>query len=74
MLRLGDMPPSGEPQPSPTELETLNAWLDTILVDPDGNHRQAAPRRLNRAEYNNTLRDLLGLDLPAPAPQLALCG
>jgi hypothetical protein len=63
VLRLGDMPPPEEPQPSSSELETLNAWLDTNLVDRDHNRARNVVRRLNRAEYNNTLRDLLGLDL-----------
>jgi Protein of unknown function (DUF1592)/Protein of unknown function (DUF1588)/Protein of unknown function (DUF1587)/Protein of unknown function (DUF1585)/Protein of unknown function (DUF1595)/Planctomycete cytochrome C len=62
-LRSGDMPPDGEPAPTAGELETLNSWLDVVLVDQDQSRRPAAPRRLNRAEYNNTIRDLVGLDL-----------
>ncbi len=57
------MPPEGEPGPTSAELETVNGWLDAVLVDHAQRRRRTAPRRLNRAEYNNTVRDLVGLDL-----------
>ena len=50
-------------RPDAEELETLNSWLDTALVEDDGGAGRVAIRRLNRAEYNNTIRDLIGLDL-----------
>jgi hypothetical protein len=64
-LRSESMPPEGEPRPDPLAMETLYAWLDNVLRS-DG--REAAPttlRRLNRSEYNNTIRDLIGLHLRA---------
>jgi hypothetical protein len=62
-LRSESMPPDGEPRPSDEELETMNSWLDTVLATEDRGARRVNVRRLNRAEYNNTIRDLLGLDL-----------
>jgi hypothetical protein len=62
-LRADDMPPAGEPRPSGAELETINSWLDTMLSDRDAAPRRVSVRRLNRAEFNNTIRDLIGLDL-----------
>ncbi len=62
-LRSEIMPPDGEPHPTAGELETINGWLDAA-IGPD---RRGAGgvnlRRLNRVEYNNTIRDLIGLDL-----------
>ncbi len=59
------MPPLGMPQPSKLERSTLVTWLETTL---SGNCKLKDPgkvtmRRLNRQEYNNTVRDLVGLDL-----------
>jgi len=65
-LRHGDMPPSTEPRPDPAQLQAVTHWLATEfdredkLAPPYVGH--VAPRRLNRTEYNNTVRDLLGVD------------
>jgi hypothetical protein len=62
-LRSGSMPPEGQPRPEPEELQTLRDWLDAAS-GPDGlGTARVTIRRLNRAEYNNTIRDLIGLDL-----------
>jgi mono/diheme cytochrome c family protein len=66
-LRSGDMPPPGKRRPSATEMDTINAWLDALVFQTDCNGGRKDPgrvtlRRLNRAEYNNTIRDLLGID------------
>lgn len=67
-LKTRAMPPDDEKkQPSDPEREKLVAWLDAAMDRID----ERAPRdpgrvtirRLNRAEYNNTIRDLTGLDL-----------
>lgn len=66
-LKTGQMPPPGVPHPS-TEttlavarsLEAEFARQDR-MVKPDPGRVTA--RRLNRAEYNNTIRDLLGIDI-----------
>jgi hypothetical protein len=62
-LRSGNMPPEGEPRPDPAELETVNSWLDVVAFAGDDGRGRVTLRRLNRAEYNNTIRDLIGLDL-----------
>jgi hypothetical protein len=62
-LRTETMPPAGESRPSDEELETINSWLDSVLAGDDRGPERVAVRRLNRTEYNNTIRDLIGLDL-----------
>lgn len=62
------MPPDGEPQPSDEERAQLTAWTRAALTSgesTDPKRRNPGPaliRRLNRTEFNYTLRDLLGVD------------
>ena len=65
-LRAGEMPPAGRPAPDPGARTQLVTWLETELdrsaaESPDPG--SPAIHRLNRAEYRNAVRDLLGLDL-----------
>ena len=65
-LRSGAMPPPGRPRPSPGELVALATWLDAQVFrcsGPDAEPGRVTMRRLNRAEYDRTIRDLIGLDL-----------
>jgi hypothetical protein len=62
-LRTQNMPPEGESRPNGEELESINSWLDTALLADNSGAGRVTVRRLNRAEYNNTIRDLVGLDL-----------
>ncbi len=60
------MPPMDALQPTPAEREKLATWVDTTLSNAqcqvhDPGH--VTLRRLNREEYNNTIRDLVGMDL-----------
>ncbi len=61
------MPPADMPQPSLDELDRIIAWIENdFLAAQCAKQVSSAPvviRRLNRQEYNNTIRDLLGLDL-----------
>jgi Protein of unknown function (DUF1592)/Protein of unknown function (DUF1588)/Protein of unknown function (DUF1587)/Protein of unknown function (DUF1585)/Protein of unknown function (DUF1595)/Planctomycete cytochrome C len=61
------MPPADMPQPSLAELDRLIGWIENdFLAAQCGQQASSAPvviRRLNRQEYDNTIRDLLGLDL-----------
>jgi len=64
------MPPEEGDQPSKDERQQLVAWLDDVLnnIDCDLLRNPGRPtiRRLNRTEYRNTVRDLLGVDyIPA---------
>ncbi|MFT3878767.1 MAG: DUF1592 domain-containing protein [Gemmatales bacterium] len=65
-VKTGEMPPEGKPRPTRTELDTLTAWLDGQVVKAHLNGKRdpgrVTMRRLNRNEYNNTIRDLLGVD------------
>ena len=63
----GEMPPA-EQQPIDSESRTeLTKWirdnLDRVARERKGDRNQVVMRRLNRYEYNNTLRDLLGVKL-----------
>ena len=66
-LKSGQMPPAGRPRPNEAELRTVIKNLEDALgasaaeIGPDPGH--IAPHRLNRTEYNNTIRDLLGVDM-----------
>ena len=64
-LRTGEMPPDDEKQPSLAEREKIMAWIDRAVfaVDPARpDPGRVTIRRLNRTEYNNTIRDLVGVD------------
>ncbi len=64
-LRTAEMPPDDEKQPTLDEREKLMKWIDLAVfaVDPDRpDPGRVTIRRLNRAEYNNTIRDLVGVD------------
>jgi hypothetical protein len=61
----GIMPPKKQPQPTPKEKQLILSWLAaTFAGDHDSaNAGRVTMRRMNRLEYNNTVRDLTGLDL-----------
>jgi hypothetical protein len=66
VIHAGEMPPGARPRPAPGESD---AFLKTV-GDLFDHHDRTAPldpgrvtmRRLNRLEYNNTIRDLVGVD------------
>ena len=66
-LHRGAMPPLGAPSLSSSDRETLLSWLEESLREADEARRPSrgvvVMRRLNRVEYQNTMRDLLGLDI-----------
>jgi hypothetical protein len=66
-LQVGLMPPADESQPSLEERDRIIGWVEKdFLAAQCAEQKSSAPvviRRLNRQEYNNTIRDLLGLDL-----------
>jgi mono/diheme cytochrome c family protein len=64
-LAANEMPPPERPQPTADERRAVVAWLNRELANSHGSpnrSRQITLRRLNRVEYNNTIRDLLALD------------
>ena len=64
-LRTSAMPPDDEEkQPTLAERERLMKWIDLVVfaTDPDKpDPGRVTLRRLNRVEYNNTVRDLVGI-------------
>lgn len=66
LMRSGQMPPEGEPAPSAGEVEVVTRWirdaLDYVPADGAVDPGWFIIHRLNRTEYRNTLRDLLGID------------
>ena len=71
VLKAEEMPPA-KPLPTVEEREKLTAWIDDAMRNVDWNRFKNPGHvplaRLNRTEYNNTIRDLTGIDLhPADA-------
>ena len=69
-LRAGEMPPAGRRRPDAGQAHAVVAWLEAELdraatASPDPG--RPAVHRLNRAEYANAIRDLLGLELDVNA-------
>jgi uncharacterized protein DUF1592/uncharacterized protein DUF1588/uncharacterized protein DUF1585/uncharacterized protein DUF1587/uncharacterized protein DUF1595/cytochrome c len=62
-LGAGLMPPPGEPRPSNQVIAGLVSYLETELDAAVPQPAGAAVRRLNRAEYGNAVRDLLGFPI-----------
>ena len=70
VIASGEMPPaaSKKPQPTKDEKEFILNWIENSLTKVDCSPStpkdpgRVTIRRLNRAEYNNTIRDLCGVD------------
>lgn len=64
-LNLGEMPPEDETQLNDKDRKALIGWLTTEVKRAVEAQRKAGSggvlRRLNRVEYNNSMRDLLGI-------------
>ncbi|MBL9123730.1 MAG: DUF1587 domain-containing protein [Planctomycetaceae bacterium] len=65
-LHSGTMPPDGNPLPTQAETAEVIRWINEQFAEADRNAPPNAGRvtmrRLNRTEYNNTIRDLVGVD------------
>jgi hypothetical protein len=59
------MPPEDEPQPAPDLAAEFVAWATSQLARAEIARRSSRPvlRRLNRAEYANTIHDLIGVKI-----------
>jgi mono/diheme cytochrome c family protein len=66
-LRSRAMPPSGMPRPDNATYNAVASWLETELDRAASAHpdpgRPAGLHRLNRTEYANAVRDLLGIEV-----------
>ena len=64
-LRAGLMPPVKKTQPTKEQKELIQHWIKQTVfeVDPlNPDPGRVTIRRLNRAEYQNTIRDLMGVE------------
>jgi hypothetical protein len=73
-LESGDMPPPKKQRPPQAEVDSVLAWSKSQLAAEAKVRRGeggGVTRRLNRLEYENTVRDLLGVevDLQAMLPE-----
>ncbi|RPH49656.1 MAG: DUF1587 domain-containing protein, partial [Planctomycetota bacterium] len=61
----GNMPPKAKARPGRPEMDALVAWIDQNVVAVERVRQKtqgrAVLRRLNRVEYENTVRDLLSI-------------
>jgi mono/diheme cytochrome c family protein len=67
-VRSGEMPPKTRRQPTAAERDALTSWADDVVLAAlrtERNPGRVTLRRLNRAEYRNTIRDLVGIDFKA---------
>src|SRR5215510_16213608 len=70
MLRAEMMPPKGKKRPTAEQLQQVEEWIKTSafkidVKNPDPG--RVTLRRLNRIEYRNTIRDLMGVDFNTDA-------
>ena len=68
-LQANLMPPASKPQPAKKQKEKIVQWIkqavfETDPLNPDPG--RVTLRRFNRVEYQNTIRDLVGVDYDAP--------
>ncbi|RLT20920.1 MAG: DUF1592 domain-containing protein [Planctomycetota bacterium] len=67
MLEAGEMPPKKAKQLRPSKRKKLTTSIASAVNEAIEIHsktdRHRVPRRLNRVEYANTMRDLLGLNM-----------
>jgi hypothetical protein len=64
-VRASVMPPEKKEKPTAEEIKTLETWIKTAAfgLDPKNpDPGRVTVRRLNRVEYRNTIRDLMGVD------------
>lgn len=70
-VQKGEMPPDDEPSPEPDLQAAATDWIAKQLQLAATRARstggQVVLRRMNRAEYNNTIRDLVGVDFQPAA-------
>ncbi len=66
-IELGQMPPDGQPRPTADEVRLVTGRIKDEIRNAELVRRakegRVVFRRLNRVEYENTVRDLLGVDV-----------
>ncbi len=68
-IRSGEMPPPGSPRPPQDKVDAVVEYLTGEFEKADRNIKpdpgRVTARRMNRNEYSNTIRDILGIDFRA---------
>src|SRR5262249_6763432 len=71
MVHTGEMPEAKQPRPDIKDTEAFLKAINDIFAVADAKGKRdpgrVTMRRLNRAEYNNTIRDLVGVDFQPAA-------
>ena len=66
-LREGTMPPKDKPRPQESDVKRIIEWITEQVAEAqrvqDATQGRVVLRRLSRAEYQNTVRDLLGVEV-----------
>jgi hypothetical protein len=65
-IKSGEMPPKSKPRPPEQEVRVLADWVGGQVAAAEAARRaqgRTVLRRLNRVEYENTVRDLLGVHI-----------
>lgn len=64
MLNASEMPPADEPRPAVEDVTRVVEWIEQEILRAEKARmdRTIVLRRMNREEYNNTIRDLTGID------------
>src|SRR5262249_58633372 len=65
-LQAGEMPPKAKPRPPQKSVSALTDWVTGQLAAASARRSaegRVVLRRLNRVEYENTVRDLLGVEI-----------
>ena len=77
-VEAGEMPPKSQPRPEADQAKAFVTGLANAFVASEqrqmGGEGRAIQRRMNRYEYENALRDLLGMPIAQIANQLPLEG
>ena len=69
-LHRRNMPPADKDQPGDEEIDRILSWIEKSVFQHDSekiNPGNVVLRRLNRAEYKNTIRDLFGVNIETEA-------
>lgn len=62
-VKKGAMPPEGKPRPAADKSKQLVDWIGGRVAAAEAARGRVVLRRLNRAEYENTIRDLLSVEV-----------
>ena len=67
-LQTGEMPPKKQPRPPESEARAVTGWIagqiSQAVLAQRASQGRVVLRRLNRTEYEHTVRDLLGVQTP----------